>query len=92
MCLFFLFGFLRLIKHFFVLIFFLPIILMFSCIVGCRFANNHKIDEYLCRLEANMDDLTKLNLNDLYDEYLPATHDIAHIESNSEMGDDLLTE
>ena len=56
--------------------------------VGRRFANNHSLDEYLCRLDANMDDLTKLNLNDLYDEYLPTTHDIAHMERDIEAGKD----
>jgi hypothetical protein len=57
--------------------------------VGRRFANNHSLDEYLCRLDANMDDLTKLNLNDLYDEYLPAEHDIVNVGSDDiEMGED----
>jgi hypothetical protein len=89
MCLFFLFGFLRLLKHFFVVIFFLPIVLICSCMVGRRFAINHSLEEYLCRLDANMDDLTKLNLNDLYDEYLPAEHDILNVGSDDiEMGED----
>jgi hypothetical protein len=85
-CLFFLFGFLRLLKHFFVAIVFLPILFTLSCKVGHDFLNNHGIDEYLRRINANMDDLTELNLNDLYDEYLPAINDIAHPESDIEAG------
>lgn len=57
-----------------------------SCVVGRKFVTNHGIDEYLLRLNENMDDLTKLYLNDLYDEYLPKTHDIAPLEGDIEAG------
>lgn len=85
-CLFTFFGFLRLLKHVFVVIIFLPIMFTLSCVVGRKFVTNHGIDEYLLRLNENMDDLTKLYLNDLYDEYLPKTHDIAPLEGDIEAG------
>jgi hypothetical protein len=35
-----------------------------------------------------MDDLTKLSLNDLYDEYLPAEYNIPNNLSDMEAGED----
>jgi hypothetical protein len=66
----------------------MPILLLLSFLLGQIFLTNHGLDEYLRRLNANMDDLSKLSLNDLYDEYLPAEHNIANTESDIEAGED----
>lgn len=84
MCVFFAFGFLRLLKHLVVAIICFPILLVLSWFAGQVFLTNHGLDEYLRRLNTNMDDLTKLSLNDLYDEYLPAEYDIANMGSDIE--------
>jgi hypothetical protein len=88
LCYVFTFGFLRLVKHFVVAIFCFPILLVLSCLAGQVFLTNHSLDEYFRRLNTNMDDLTKLSLNDLYDEYLPAEYNIAITESDIEAGED----
>jgi hypothetical protein len=85
---FFFFGFLRLLKHFVAAIICMPILLLLSFLLGQVFLTNHGLDEYIRRLNANMDDLSKLSLNDLYDEYLPAGHNIANTESDIEAGED----
>jgi hypothetical protein len=88
LCYVFAFWVLRLLKHVVVAIFFFPILIILSCFVGQVFLNNHGLDEYLRRLDTNMDDLTKLSLNDLYDEYIPAEHNSANTEGDIEAGED----
>ena len=87
-CYVFIFGGLRLLKHVVVAIFFFPILIILSCFVGQVFLNNHGLNEYLRRLDTNMDDLTKLSLNDLYDEYLPAEYNSANAKGDIEAGED----
>jgi hypothetical protein len=87
-CYIFALEILRRLKHLVVAIFCLPILLVLSCFAGQVFLTNHGLDEYLRRLNTNMEDLTKLSLNDLYDEYLPAEHNIANKERDIEAVED----
>jgi hypothetical protein len=88
MCYVLTYGGLRLLKHAVVAIFFFPILVILSWVVGQVFLKHHGLNEYLRRLDTNMDDLTKLSLNDLYDEYLPAEYYSANAEGDIEAGED----